>query len=461
LISLKVGFASLPGAPKIDYTLERFEEGKLCFQQAWRLDVIQAETSESDGAPPPLALPAALPDSLREAIAAAQTASGQQTPDPTEPLWLHLIKPYGLLGIAPWEQALATLLERPIFRLPDFLAKPAELEDVLEAAILWDHREGMVDDAALDAALEAWMGGSLRSTVRIHVLATDPAVRARLTERWKDREDVIAIHQPDEEFVAALPDTPPPAFGWIERATQGTTLDVLQIAASAELGPSQSTMILSGDASERLIRTACVTDLATLLNRLGAWSAVISGVPGNAAEGALRHFADSLAQARPGPVLYHSLVGARDDDLFTTCDILFAAGERDQSPLKHGFLYCTPALINGDAIEHAAQDIPSAPANDLLSVAWPSASAAETSGQAPPWVASAQRVVEEITLDHSRNVAGDNQLQNLLQQAPDIAQSLKETRSDDVVQQAIDDIQLIIRKAAVEMISTAAKDGMA
>ena len=231
---------------------------------------------------------------------------------------------------------------------------------------------------------------------------------------------------------------------------------MVQIAASAELGVNESTLTLSGRRRD-LVSSSSVADVTTLLNRLGAWSAVISGVVGSPGEPALRHFADALAQARPGPVLFHSLASGNDADLFTTCDILFAPGERDQPPLKHGFLYCTPALLQGDGIGHAVKDVPSAPANDLLSQAASAAAPDAASIQALSWVASAQRVVEEITLEHSRNIAGDNQLQNLLQQAPGIAQSLKESRTGDPVQQALEDIQQIIRIAAVQSVATAQK----
>lgn len=449
LLALKVAFASIPGDLKIDYTLERFEQEQLVFQKSWRRDMV-ATPDECGGHPdrvPLLRLPAELPDSLAEAVA----ATGASAP---EPLWLHLVKPYGMLGIAGWEQALTATLNRPVFRLPDFLARPCEFEDVLECAILWDHPLDAVDPAMLDAAIAAWLDGSRRATVRLHVLATDPPVRERLATRWRDRADAVIVCPPDQTLEPAMPGDAIAPFAWIERATQGITLDVLQLAAAAELGPAASTLMLRGDAPDRPLPCAGVAELATLLNRLGAWCTVISGLPASAGEPALRHFGDALAQARPGPVLYHALAAAPDEDLLTTCDVLFSSGEIDPPALRHGFLYCTPALVRASLVEQAAGPVPSAPANELLAVPWPTAEqAAEAPGQPPPWVAAAQRVVEEITLDHSRSVAGDNLLQNLLQQAPEIAQSLKETRAEDAVQQAIDDVQAIIRQAAVQSVA--------
>ena len=117
-----------------------------------------------------------------------------------------------MLGVAAWEQALSGLLSRPIFRLPDFLAKSAEVESILDAAILWDHRGGPTDDGPLDAALDAWLSASGRSTVQIHVFATDPGVRNRLRKRRKTAGRIIT-HDTDAAFRNSRPDTPTPAFG--------------------------------------------------------------------------------------------------------------------------------------------------------------------------------------------------------------------------------------------------------
>lgn len=442
MLTLNVAFASVPGAAKIDYVLDRFERGERVFQKTWRLDVPAAITPSAADL---FQLPTALPDTLAEAIAAA---------DPTgaEPLWLHLVKPYGLLGIVLWEQALTATTGRPVFRLPDFLAKSSEFEEALDCAILWDHRDGTVDDRALDAAITAWLEGSRRAAVCVHVLATDRVVQQRLAVRWRNHAGSVIVHA--AESVDALPVSSNriAAFEWTERATKGITLDVLQVAAAAERGDNAATLVLGGPGPGLPLCSASVADLATLLNRLGAWCTVVSGVPGAASEPALRYFADALAQARPGPSLYHALTTDADSDLVTACGILFSAAEVDPLPLNGSFLYCTPSLMTADVVERAAGAVPSAPSNELVTSAWP-ASGSEPSGQPPPWVAAAQRVCEEITLEHSRRVAGDNQLQDLLQQAPLIAQSLKDGRADDIIQQAIDDIQSIIRQNAVETVA--------
>lgn len=441
LMTFNVAYASVPGAPQIDYALERFERGERVFQKTWRRDVVTPGTSAADR----LELPTALPDTLAEAISAAGPASG-------EPLWLHLVKPYGLLGIARWEHALAEATGRPIFRLPDFLAKSSEFEDALDCAILWDLRADAVDDRALDASITAWLEGSNRGAVCIHVLATDAVQRERLSRRWRDRAGSVVVHMDYARDDGAVPDIRVPAFEWVERATNGLTLDVLQVAAAAELGDNAATLMFNGAGPGLPRCSASVAELATLLNRLGAWCTAISGTAGAPSEPALRYFADALAQARPGPSLYHALTGGTDDDLRTTCAVLFTAEEVVPPSLTGGFLYCTPSLMTDDVVELAAGAVPSAPSNDLVTGDWPD-SGSGSPGQPPAWVAAAQRVCEEITLEHSRGVAGDNLLQDLLQQAPLISEALRNGRAGDVVQQAVDDIQSIVRQAAVEVVA--------
>ena len=41
------------------------------------------------------------------------------------PLWLHFQKPYGYLGLVPWERELQPVLGVPILRLPDFFQTKA------------------------------------------------------------------------------------------------------------------------------------------------------------------------------------------------------------------------------------------------------------------------------------------------------------------------------------------------
>src|SRR5262249_42675252 len=74
-------------------------------------------------------LPLQLVQGLREELVERSVAADQ-------PLWLDLIRPYGFLGVLPWEQTLGTILGRPILRLPSFVEPPQADEDVADLAVL-------------------------------------------------------------------------------------------------------------------------------------------------------------------------------------------------------------------------------------------------------------------------------------------------------------------------------------
>ena len=94
---------------------------------------IGAPSVVADRAIPTLTLPAKLSEDLARILADAPK---------TTPLWLRFTKPYGYLGVQPWERELIRLLARPILRLPELFERPPEKREVLEAAILYD--EGLL-----------------------------------------------------------------------------------------------------------------------------------------------------------------------------------------------------------------------------------------------------------------------------------------------------------------------------
>ena len=76
-----------------------------------------------------ISLPLQLVEGLRKIIATQRLAADQ-------PLWLDLVRPYGLLGVLPWEAALGAALGRPILRLPSFVEPPQEDQDIADVAML-------------------------------------------------------------------------------------------------------------------------------------------------------------------------------------------------------------------------------------------------------------------------------------------------------------------------------------
>src|SRR5262249_22656485 len=85
-------------------------------------------------------------------------------------------------------------------------------------------------------------------------------------------------------------------------------------------------------------------EVATVLTRLGAWAAIFT-LPRGAPESELRWFADGLAQARPGAVLYDG-----GGDLAALYRFLFAPQPSDPPRLGGSFLYCQPAIVADPAL---------------------------------------------------------------------------------------------------------------
>ena len=61
-----------------------------------------------------------LPEALLRELGDAVRAGEREN----RPLWLELVRPYGHLGVVPWEQLLVPHLPVPVLRLPEFAVEP-------------------------------------------------------------------------------------------------------------------------------------------------------------------------------------------------------------------------------------------------------------------------------------------------------------------------------------------------
>ena len=158
-----------------------------------------------------------------------------------EPLWLHLVKPYGHLGTLPWERLLTEATGHPVLRLPDFLEKPREDSAALQVAIVCDLRlEDEAEAAAFQAVQAAWLGVADRA-VKVHVFASHHA-------RGAARRHII-----DEQFHLHEPkDLPPnddrlehPWLHWLNHAVGGSALDAVHLLCRADVAHGRSSIALS------------------------------------------------------------------------------------------------------------------------------------------------------------------------------------------------------------------------
>lgn len=409
--------------------------------QAWWLDstMLGLPTRLTPQWQPTRSLPPDVTDGLRAALEDLGLAPGL-------PLWLHLVQPYGFLGALDWEAALVPTLARPLLRLPDFLERPRENRDVLDVALVCSEpvsepRLNLLQ--VLQDIAAAVLAGSRRPRTTIHVFS-DEAYHDSLRHAFA-AEPRVAVHDPQGAQVHGVSarggvsggvsgsasaedacELQSPWLKWMRDSMKGRSLDAVHFFCHGFVADQRPALALAesplSNRDRRNARYVGVGELAAFLTQVGAWSAVFSSPPDNYSEAGLRLLADTLAQTRPGPVLYHALAGyGPDPALQAMYGFLYAPAPSPVPAQERWFAYCQPALIdmlkpvtptraaraeaalnaNSSLFESAA---PPAPPRDRSAPA----AAPPASVDAPNWVSAAQRYVEQQSLQLQRDVREDD-----------------------------------------------------
>jgi hypothetical protein len=353
---------------------------------------------------------------------------------PGLPLWLHLVKPYGFLGALDWEAALVPALGRPLLRLPDFLERQRENRAMLDVALVCSEpvsEPRLNPPQVLQDVVAAVLAGSRRPRTTIHIFP-DEAYHDSLRNTFA-HELRVAVHDPQgaqAHGVSPRGGVPADEVGelqspwlkWMRDSMKGHSLDAVHFVCHGFVADQRPALALAesplSNRDRRDARYVGVGELAAFLTQVGAWSAVFSSPPGNYSEAGLRLLADTLAQTRPGPVLYHAL-GAPGPDpaLQAMYGFLYAPVPSSVPVQDRWFAYCQPALI--DTLASPSRATPAAVALDANSSLFESASAPprRTRGQAaappapadaPSWVSAAQRYVEQQSLQLQRDNRSDD-----------------------------------------------------
>jgi hypothetical protein len=357
------------------------------------------------------------------------------------PLWLCLERPYGLLGLVPWEAELVTALDRPVLRLPEYPYRAAERPDAMENVMLVDP-PGTPDQpcgitapqlcARMHAMIGAILAGSSRCDTRIHIfprLAWYDAL-----QEFADKDTAVLLHDP-REFMAgeagsapARPDSAvTPWTAWL-LARMDRGIDGVHLLGRAALQDGEGCFLLS--ASPRGTSRQCdvelsVDDLVLLLNRAGAWSLSMAALsPGGAR--AVAFIADALAHRWQGAVLF-ARCDETAEELTQAMRLLYTVTSTQAPKLQCGFLYChpdfvecswdlmlrsLPPLLGNHAallamraplverfVNHVARFLPGVE-NSLSSVP-------------PSWVSATQRFLEKELFDDARRQSNDVLLSQL------------------------------------------------
>ena len=373
---------------------------------------------------PELRVPDQLVASLRYRLALKRAPAGK-------PLWLNLARPYGVLGVAPWERDLAGALERPVLRLPDYPQRPVERSDILDSAIIVD-ADAKTDAADLERRVreivDATLAKSSRTVTRVHVFAASPWY-PKLKNLEKPRR--VFVYNPEEAKTAAEAmksgwDLRSAAWSnWVTESLKGGNLDVVHMVTRAIWANGGGCLLVSpSPCAMGINRAMTMVDLdefSLLLNRVGAWAATFTP-PSRDCAPAVAFAADALANMRPGAVLYNPGEDAGDAAaLAASGELLFSARPSPAPLLTKGWLYCHPALVKGEtpqadgllaaALAGSADQLAQrAPLGQRVAATLSNyvPGLPDVKVDAPPaWVAAVQRYIETSQFDEARRISSD------------------------------------------------------
>jgi hypothetical protein len=362
LIVLKTELIGAPASePNVRFTLQCKVEGTLQDIATWMAHTEALGLGERLDAQGRLGQgpPVELPGDLLQGLSDFMT----QETNRDRPLWVHLVRPYGVLRFVPWERLLGEALGLPILMLPDFIfPRPRETASVLEVVLCGSAPLGCEEASvhhrvrqAVDRILEA----SVRRT-RIHVFV-DQEFAGSLHDGWKAsghlgstvflHDQAIAAKYVAEDLPSRLLDRTgslrSPWLLWMREALRGRSVDVVHFVCHGHLSRERGALLFAQSPLERTERYLAgpvgSAELQTFLTQVGAWSTVFTSLPDNFSEPGLRALADEIAQSRPGPLMMNVLREDSDAAALPEAYRFLYAFDPVPAPLSKAlFIYCQP-----------------------------------------------------------------------------------------------------------------------
>ena len=374
----------------------------------YRLDRRSAE-----GEGPYFSLPKRLIHELGEAI--------WDLTERREPLWLHLVKPYGYLGIVPWEKLLHLEgLSNPVLRLPDFIVPPPrETRRALDVVLCISTPVSERNFPAVQY-LEVVSRQILRAAkrkVRLHIFMDKrwrhfghgadlgPDVRFYDAEKAADYSVPRAtsnIRDQDERVEN-------PWLLWMRDALEGQSVDVVHFLCHGYFANDRGAIAVSEspvlNKDKEYARYIGPAELTTFLTQLGAWAVGFTCIPNNYSRVGLRALADTIGQLRPGSVLHHNLADDPHAKALGEAYRFLFSPEPEEPFVVPGdlFMYCQPHRVRG------AMGAPTLISDFDLGLPPESPDISdifEHEERVPSWLAASQRFLEQAKLDLERDRQG-------------------------------------------------------
>lgn len=281
-------------------------------------------------------------------------------------LWVHLVKPYGLLRYVPWERLIGKTLNIPVLMLPDFIFPPprealAVLDVVLCGSAPLHYERHTVLQGLMQAIERIVESGDRR--VHLHVFC-DSELRDAIVNSapaWLLNDKNVTIYDPakaapyvEESLSSRLVDQSgairSPWLLWIRDVMAKRSVDVVHFVCHGYYNGRHGALLFAQSPIERteqyLAGPVSAVELDTFLTQVGAWSSVFTSLPDNASEVGLRGLADEVAQMRPGPMMMH--VASEDPSGYQLADgYRFLYSQNNVAPPASTtalFIYCQPYL---------------------------------------------------------------------------------------------------------------------
>lgn len=380
-----------------------------------------------------------LPDDVSQAIRSALLDQGYDGP-----LWLHLVKPYGVLGALPWERLLANC-GHAVLRLPDAIAEAAvETPETLNV-ILCASRPRSEEHFNIPACLAVMAEKIVRAVagrdVRVYVFA-DLECTKEITQRLNavglmGSHVVVFDPQSSRDYKMQRSDqgasraamAASPWLQWMAKSMDGRSVDVVHFLCHGYMADRSGSLAFAEspvlNADPQWCRFVGGEELSRFLIGLGAWSVAFTSPEHNYSALGLRALADEFAQVRPGPVMHHESADDPGFEQLAAAYRLMYSNERiSPAPMPAIALCCQPALVAG------VRRAPATPARTRGAGIEAAAPVADISA----WMASAHRFIEQKEYEIRRT------------QKTNQAYSARSGRSLEGVARGVDEIKLTLER---------------
>jgi hypothetical protein len=323
--------------------------------------------------------------------------------DPSDVLWLHLVKPYGALGAVPWERDLQPVLPIPLLRLPDVLPEPYRPYSTFDVALCVAATGDGSSAAARMGAAVAWaLADGIGDRLRLHVFADLESHRPLENGIGDLPVRAVTVHRPrsaaDPSPARTGPGIQDSWLAWIRQEMRGKAIDAVHfVGHGSTLGDEGAILTTSSPAStdHRSVQVVQAGELRRFLTQVGALVAGFTRPDGNYSDYGLRRLVDELGSMRAGPVLLHD---PQTDPALETLRQAYAflsAPEPGRPPADQSImLFAQPRQVANLDLKHA----PEAPGDAELR----SSSALRkhlSRDDTPRWLAAAERFIEEREAD--------------------------------------------------------------